>query len=122
MANAAEPSSLIRGKVEKWAVEPRPKSARSAGNVLGRWAVQWAFGLLESDARHGLQINHGGFDVPMSEEALNGLKVVIGKEQMTCDGVSKGVRRNSFGDAGACRGLFDGALNMGLVQVVAPLF
>src|SRR6266404_8788791 len=40
---------------------------------------------------------------------------------MTCEGVPERVWRNPFGDGCACGGLFDGALNVGLVQVVASL-
>jgi hypothetical protein len=40
---------------------------------------------------------------------------------MTCKGVTENVRRNPFGDASTRCGLFDGALDMRFVQVIAPL-
>ena len=58
----------------------------------------------------------------MPQKALNGLEVVIGEQEVTCEGMPKGVRRNPFGDGGAVCGLFNSALNMGLVQVIAALF
>ena len=58
----------------------------------------------------------------MAQQLLNRLKVVVSQQQMTCKGVPEDMRRNPFGDAGTRCGLFDGALHMGLVKVIAPLF
>lgn len=52
----------------------------------------------------------------MSQQALDGLEVVVGQQQMTGKGVPEGVRRNPFGDSGARGGLFDSTLNMGFVS------
>ena len=41
---------------------------------------------------------------------------------MTCVRVTKRMRRDPFGDPGPRHGLFDRALDMGLVKVIAPLF
>jgi hypothetical protein len=83
-------------------------------------AIQRAFGLLQGHAWNRLQVDHGRFDVAVPQQPLDGLEVVIGDEQMTCVGVTKRMWRNSLRNAGPSCRLFDGALNMGLVQVVAP--
>ena len=41
---------------------------------------------------------------------------------MTCISVTERVRRNPFRDSRARCGLFDGALDMGFMEVIAPLF
>src|ERR1035437_6517126 len=85
-------------------------------------AIQRAFGFLERHAWNGLQVDHGRLDVAMPQQPLNGLEVVIGEQQMTCEGMSERVGRNPFGDGRARRSLFDGSLDIGFVKMVAPLF
>lgn len=58
----------------------------------------------------------------MPQEALNGLEVVVGNQQVACEGVPKSVRRNPFGDGRAVCGLFNSGLNTGLMQVIAAVF
>ena len=58
----------------------------------------------------------------MSEEALNGLKVVVSEEEMTGKGVPESVWRNAFGDARTKNSLSDGALDVGFVDMIAAEF
>ena len=85
-------------------------------------AIERAFGLFQGHAWNGLQVDHCGFDVAVPEQSLDRLEVVVGEQQMTCEGVTEGVGGNALHHARPGRSLFDGALNMGLVQVVTPLF
>ena len=41
-----------------------------------------------------MEIDHGGFDVGVAEEALDGLEVVACQKEMTGKGVPEGVRGN----------------------------
>jgi len=36
-----------------------------------------------------LEVDHGGFDVGVAEEALDGLEVEVGQKEMTCVRVPK---------------------------------
>src|ERR1039458_8785593 len=62
-------------------------------------AIQRAFGFLERHAWNGLQIDHGRFDVAVSQEALDSLEVVIGEQQMTCVRMPKRVGRHPLRNA-----------------------
>jgi len=82
-------------------------------------AVEWTFYLFESEGGDRLEVDHRGFDVGMPQETLDSLEVITGQEQMTCEGVAEGMWGNSFEDARAGSGLFDSALDVGFVEVVA---
>jgi hypothetical protein len=85
------------------------------GGFCGRWpgAVQRALCLLKGDAWYGLQVNHRGLDIAMSEKPLNCLKVVVSQEQVTGESVPEGVGRDSFCEVGGGSGLLNSALNVG---------
>jgi hypothetical protein len=69
-----------------------------------------------------LEVDHGGFDVGVSKEALNGLEVVASEEEVAGKGMSEGVGWNAFGDARTKGSGFDGALDVGFVKMVAAHF
>ena len=54
-------------------------------------AIQRALGLLQGHAWNGLQVDHGRLDVAVPQQLLNGLQVVTGEQQMTCEGVPERV-------------------------------
>ena len=58
----------------------------------------------------------------MAKEALDGLEVVIGQEEVACVRVAKRVRRDPLGDVGASDSRFDGALNVGFMKMVPAHF
>jgi hypothetical protein len=55
----------------------------------------------------------------MAQEALDGLQVVAGKQEVTGKSVPEGVRRNPLWDAGPVNGDSYGSLDMGFVKVIA---
>jgi len=63
-------------------------------------------------------VDHGGFDVFMPEEFLNGSYIVSALEEVGCEGVAEGVRCDAFGDACDLLGFANGALEVGFVNVV----
>jgi len=69
-----------------------------------------------------LEVDHGGFDVGVAEEALDGLEVEVGQKEMTCVRVPKSMWGNTLGDAGPGDGGFDGSLDMGFMKVIAAHF
>ena len=64
-------------------------------------------------------VDHGGADVLVSEELLDGADVVAVLEEMGGEGVAEGVAGDALGEGGVAVGLGDGALDDGLVEVVA---
>jgi len=64
-------------------------------------------------------VDHGGFDVFVSEEFLNGANVVAVLEEVGGEGVTEGVRGDGFLDAGFLGGSTDGFLEQAGVEVVA---
>ena len=87
-----------------------------------RIKIQRALRFLERQARHGLQVNHRGLDVAVAQQLLDRLQVIIRQQQVTCISVTERVRRNPFRDSRARCGLFDGALDMGFMKMIPPLF
>ena len=55
----------------------------------------------------------------MAEQLLYGFEVRTTIKEMGCEGVAEGVAGDAFGEAGADRGQFYGALDGGFVEVVA---
>ncbi len=55
-------------------------------------------------------VDHGGFDVFVSEEFLDGADVVAILKEMGGEAVAEGVRGNAFVYFGGMDGLFYGAL------------
>ena len=63
-------------------------------------------------------VDHGGFDIFVAEEFLDGADVVAVLEEVGGEGVAKGMRGDVFVDAGFLGGIFDGALESGGFEVV----
>ena len=84
----------------------------SAAVVRDLQAVQWTFRLFEGESGDGLEIDHGGFDVGMAEQALDGLEVVIGQKEMRGVRVAKSMRGNPFEDSSSMSSGFDCTLDM----------
>ena len=55
-------------------------------------------------------VDHGGFDVFVTEEFLDGADIVAALEEVGSEGVAEGVASDSFLDMGCSNGLFDGFL------------
>ena len=53
--------------------------------------------------QNGLQVDHGGFEVAVPQQPLDGLEVVIGQQQVTC------VRNQGFLNQGEYHQLYDAA-------------
>ena len=65
-------------------------------------------------------VDHGGFDVFVAEEFLDGSDVVAVLEEVGGEGVAEGVGGDAFFYFGEGCGLFDGSLECGFMNVVAP--
>lgn len=64
-------------------------------------------------------VDHGGFDVFVSEEFLHGADVVVGLQEVGGEGVPKGVATDGLGDSGEPGGGANGFLQAAFVGVVA---
>ena len=78
--------------------------------VIGGWlGVEGGFDG-ESAALEDVGVDHGGFDVFMPKEFLNGPYVIAGLEEMGGKRVAEGVGADSFCYVCLFGGLFDGFL------------
>jgi hypothetical protein len=84
----------------------------------GDEAVEGAFDA-EAAAVEDVGVDHGGGDVAVAKEFLDGADVVAGFEKVGGEGVAEGVGTDRFGKAGREGGLADGALHDGVVKVMA---
>ena len=64
-------------------------------------------------------VDHGGGDVAVAEELLDGADVVAAFEEVGGEGVAEGVAGDSFGEVRFGGRSFDGALEDAFVEVVA---
>jgi hypothetical protein len=64
-------------------------------------------------------IDHGGADVFVTEQGLNGTDIGTGLKEMSCKAVPKGMASNSFGDAGGVGRFFECPVDSALVKVMA---
>jgi hypothetical protein len=55
-------------------------------------------------------VDHGGFDVFVSEQFLDGADVITVLEEVGSEGVAEGVATDALFDFGKMDGLFDGFL------------
>ena len=67
-------------------------------------------------------VDHGGADVFVSEQFLNGANVIAILEKMGGKGMAKGMATDALLDARFLGGFFDGALQSQFVHVVAAFF
>jgi hypothetical protein len=67
-------------------------------------------------------VDHGGFDVFVSEQFLDGADVVTVLEQVGGEGVAEGVATDALGDFGVAGSLFDSFLQATFVEVVTDNF
>jgi len=65
-------------------------------------------------------VNHGGADVGVTEEFLNGADIVAGLQEMGCEAVPQRMTTGSFGEAGGFDCFLDGLLDAGFMDVMAP--
>jgi hypothetical protein len=68
MAGPAKDKAAPRSLCLKWGPTLARQLPRSG-------AIERAFGLLERQGRHGLKVNHGGLNVAMAQQPLDGLKL-----------------------------------------------
>ena len=69
-----------------------------------------------------MRINHGGSDIAVAEQFLDGADVVIGLQQVARKTVPKRMRRRPLADPRRFHGPLDGFLHMRLVQMITPVF
>lgn len=67
-----------------------------------------------------MSVDHGGADVFVAEEFLDGANIVSGFEQVSSEAVTKGVATGGFCEVGSADGKFDGVLKVFLGDVMAP--
>ncbi len=67
-------------------------------------------------------VDHGGADVFVAEELLDGANVVAGFEEMGGKAVAEGMAAGWLLDAGGDDGLFDGVLEVLFGEVVPTSF
>jgi len=83
--------------------------------------VQWALDG-HSSALKDVGIDHGGAEVLVTEEFLDGANVIPILEEVGGEGVAEGVATDAFLNAGFAGSRFDSALQTGGIQVVTTLF
>ena len=84
-------------------------------SVEGRFYCQPA-------ALENVGVDHGGFDVFMPEEFLNGSYIVSALEEVGCEGVAESVRGDALANIGDLLGFANGTLECGFVNVVTGCF
>ena len=101
---------------ERTAVQlPRRKVAGSS------WAVALRSGVLREEIERigdgpnvvgrEVEIDSGHGELGVTEESLNAEEIDSGLEKMSCEGVTKGMRRDALGEAGDACGPRDGVLD-----------
>ena len=103
-------------KVAGWLI-----SAREVAGTTGLEAVGGALDAVGA-ADGDVCVDHGGLQVAVAEELLDGSDVGSGFEEVGGEGVAEGVGRDVLVKAGGDGGLPDGALGRGFVKVVPPQF
>ena len=73
----------------------------------------------ESAALEDMGVDHGGFDILVSEEFLNGADIVSVLEEVGGEGVAKGVGGDLLVDACDFCGFTNGFLGNGFVKMMA---
>lgn len=84
--------------------------------------IQRALCLLQRPGFHGVGVNHGGLQICVAEQFLNGPDVVVGRQQMAGEAVAQSVRRGAFGDLSFANRPLKHLLKGGLMHMVAPQF
>ena len=64
-------------------------------------------------------VDHGGFDVFVTEEFLDGADIVAALEEVGCEGMAEGVAADAFGNGCRSYGLFKCFLESAFVEMVA---
>ena len=82
-------------------------------------AIQGAFRPAAALPEH-VRVDHGGRDVAMAQEFLDGPDVRSPLKEGGCETVAKRVRTGAFGNPHPRQRRFDGLVNCCLVQVVPP--
>ena len=76
----------------------------------------------QSAALQNVSVDHGGFDIFVSEQFLYGPYVVSSLKKMGGEGVSEGVRGDAFLQFDGARSFANASLKGGFVDVVAGGF
>jgi len=83
---------------------------------LVEWAADGEAALVED-----VGVDHGGFDVGVAEEFLDGANVVAILQEVGGEAVAEGVGADALGDASELGGFVNGFLHAVFVQMVAAL-
>ena len=86
---------------------------------MGVERVRWADDASSSRILQDVCVDHGGLHILVSEEFLDCPDVVAGHQQMSREGVAKGVAADLFGDSTSADGGVDRFSHHRLVKVVA---
>ena len=65
-------------------------------------------------------VNHGGFDVGVTKQLLNGSDVVARFKKVGREAVAEGMACDPFGDGGGSRRTFNGPLDGGAENMPSP--
>ena len=63
-------------------------------------------------------VDHGGFDIFVTEEFLDGADVVAALQEVSGEGVAEGVTADAFGEVGGSGGLFEYFLESAFVEMI----
>lgn len=107
---------ILRRFLRGWAV--RAGLCKTVRGVLGFCGVVEGAADAEGAAVEDVGVDHGGGDVAVAEQLLDGADVVAGFEEVGGEGVAEGVAADALGELCGERCLADGTLNDGFVEVV----
>ena len=85
-----------------------------------RSEIKGAFGLFDGSAFDDVGVDHGGPNVAVTQQFLNGSDVVVGFQQMGGEAVAEGVGGDAFENLRFSDDGFEGSLNIPLMEVVSP--
>ena len=94
---------------------------RVIGRIPAGYSIQRAFDG-QAAALEDVGVDHGGADVLVAEQFLDGANIVAILEQMGGKGMAKGMATDALLDARFLGGFLDGALKSRFVHVVAAFF
>lgn len=84
--------------------------------------IKRAQSLLERNALYRVGVNHGGSHIAVPQQLLNGAYVIITLQQVAGEAVAKGMGTCAFANLSVIDRLPDRLLDVGFMQMVAPIF
>jgi len=84
--------------------------------------IERAYGFPNGGAFHRMRVDHGGPDIAMPQQLLDGADVGVGLEQVAGKTVPKAMSRRPLADPGLPHRLLDRFLHLGFMQMIASVF